>query len=198
MNLKVEPHVKGLIFDIDGTLIDSMPVHLKSWQTVAKTYGFEYPEALFFKNAGRSTGNIVAMINAEQGHHLDPEEIIRAKNTAYRKLAVKIEPIQPVLKIVTEYYGKLPMALGTGEYRDIATSNIKAAGLDKYFSIMVCADDVTHPKPNPETFLKCAELMKVAPEACQVFEDGDLGLEAARRCGMVATDVRPFLAYEHN
>jgi beta-phosphoglucomutase-like phosphatase (HAD superfamily) len=193
MNLTVAPHVKGLIFDIDGTLIDSMPVHFKSWQAVAKAYGFEYPESLFFKNAGRSTGNIVAMINAEQGHHLDPDEVVRAKNAAYRELALKIEPIPPVIKIVTDYYGKLPMALGTGEYRDIATSNIKAAGLDKYFQIMVCADDVTHPKPDPETFLKCAGFMKVAPEACQVFEDGDLGLEAARRCGMVATDVRPYL-----
>ncbi len=193
MNLKVEPHIKGLIFDIDGTLINSMPVHFKSWQAIAKTYGFEYPEALFFKNSGRSTGSIVALINIEQGLHLDPEEIIQAKKSSYRKLAVKIEPIPQVLKIVTEYCGKLPMALGTGEYRDIATANIKAAGLNKYFDIMVSADDVTHPKPDPETFLKCAELMQVAPEACQVFEDGDLGLEAARRCGMVATDVRPFL-----
>lgn len=193
MNLKVESHIKALIFDIDGTLINSMPLHFKSWQAVAKTYGFEYPEALFYQNAGRSTGSIVALINTEQGLHLDPEMIIQAKNSSYRKLAVKIDPIQPVLKIVTEYFGKLPMALGTGEYRDIATVNIKAAGLDKYFDIMVCADDVTHPKPDPETFLKCAKLMQVDPESCQVFEDGDLGLEAARRCGMVATDVRPFL-----
>lgn len=194
MNLTVTPHVKGLIFDIDGTLIDSMPVHFKSWQAIAQAYGFEYQETQFFKNAGRSTGSIVALINTEQGLHLDPEKIIQAKNLSYRKLAAKIDPIPQVLQIVTDYYGKLPMALGTGEYRDIATANIKAAGLDKYFSIMICADDVTHPKPDPETFLKCAELMKVAPEACQVFEDGDLGLEAAKRCGMVATDVRPFLS----
>lgn len=194
MNLTVTPHVKGLIFDIDGTLIDSMPVHFKSWQAIAQAYGFEYPEIQFFKNAGRSTGSIVALINTEQDLHLDPEKVIQAKNLSYRKLAAKIDPIPQVLQIVTDYYGKLPMALGTGEYRDIATANIKAAGLDKYFSIMICADDVTHPKPDPETFLKCAELMKVAPEACQVFEDGDLGLEAAKRCGMVATDVRPFLS----
>jgi beta-phosphoglucomutase-like phosphatase (HAD superfamily) len=189
----VAPHVKGLIFDIDGTLIDSMPTHFKSWQAIAVAYGFKYPETLFFQNAGRSTGNIIQRINAEQGLHLDPEEIVHAKNEAYRKLAVNIKPIPQVIKIVTEYYGKLPMALGTGEYRDIATANIKAAGLDQYFTFMVCADDVNRPKPDPETFLQCAELMKVSPENCQVFEDGDLGLEAARRCGMVATDVRPFL-----
>lgn len=193
MKLTVPPHVKGLIFDIDGTLIDSMPVHFRSWQQIAREYGFEYPETLFYKNAGRSTGNIVALINSAQGLCLDPDEIVRAKNEAYRKLAVNIEPIPVVFDIVAKNYGKLPMALGTGEYRDIATANIKAAGLDKYFEIMVCADDVTHPKPDPETFLKCAEYMKIPPENCQVFEDGDLGLEAARRCGMVATDVRPYL-----
>lgn len=193
MNLTVDSQVKALIFDIDGTVIDTMPIHFKSWQTVAQNYGFEYPEQLFLKYAGMSTGSIVARLNTEQRLALDPEEIIKTKNATYLKLAVQIKPIRPVLRIVTEHHGKLPMALGTGECRSVATVNIQAAGLEKYFQIMVTADEVTHPKPDPETFIKCAELMRVDPKDCQVFEDGDLGLEAARRAGMVATDVRPFL-----
>ena len=104
-----------------------------------------------------------------------------------------IQVIEPVFKIVKENHGKLPMALGTGEYREIALVNIRITGLDRYFDKIVTADDVTKSKPDPETFLKCAALINVPPEFCQVFEDGGAGLEAARRAGMIVTDVRPFI-----
>jgi beta-phosphoglucomutase family hydrolase len=191
--ITVSPQVKGLIFDVDGTLVDTMPTHFKTWQELAQTYGFHYPKELFFKYAGMSTYKIVELINREQGFHLNPEELTKVKNQAYLKLVSQLELIQPVFEIVTQYHGKLPMALGTGECREVAMVNIKAAGLDRYFEIIVTSDDVTHNKPDPETFLKCARLMNVPPEACQVFEDGELGLEAARRAEMIATDVRPFL-----
>lgn len=196
MPLTVDPKARGLIFDIDGTLIDTMPAHLQSWQETARRYGFDYPVELFYKLAGMSTGQIVAYINQHQGLNLDPEAIIQAKNEAYLLLNKNIQVIKPVFRIVQEYAGKLPMALGTGEYRKIALVNLGITGLDRYFDKIVTADDVTRCKPDPETFLKCAELMKIPPEYCQVFEDGDQGLEAARRGGMIATDVRPFLKEE--
>lgn len=192
MKLTVDPRAKALIFDIDGTLADTMPYHLQSWQKVGRAYGFEYPPESFYKYAGMSTGKIVAMLNT-QGYQLDPTQIIAAKNDSYLQMMDDIQPIEPVFKIVREYYGKLPMALGTGEYRDIALVNLRAAGLEQYFQILVTADDVINPKPDPETFLQCAKLMNISPEYCQVFEDGDLGLEAARLAGMIPTDVRPFL-----
>ncbi|HOP74633.1 MAG TPA: beta-phosphoglucomutase family hydrolase [Bacillota bacterium] len=193
MPLTVDPRARGLIFDIDGTLIDTMPAHLQAWQETARRYGFEYPEKLFYQLAGMSTGEIVHYINCQQGLNLDPETIIQAKNEAYLRLNENIQVIKPVFRIVQEYAGKLPMALGTGEYRQVALVNLQITGLDRYFDKIVTADDVTRCKPDPETFLKCAELMKIPPEYCQVFEDGDKGLEAARRGGMIATDVRPFL-----
>ena len=191
MEIPIALQTKALIFDIDGTLADTMPTHFKAWQSVAKAFHFEYPEDLFYKNAGMPTAKIVSLLN-EQGYQLDPEVITKAKNADYLKLVTKIDPIQPVFKIVTRYFGKLPMALGTGESKDIAMINLKAAGLDKFFPIIITADDVKSPKPDPETFLQCAHLMKVRPEVCQVFEDGDLGLEAAHRAGMIPTDVRPY------
>ncbi|HEX3044651.1 MAG TPA: beta-phosphoglucomutase family hydrolase [Bacillota bacterium] len=191
--ISIEPQVKGLIFDVDGTLVDTMPTHFKTWQELAKTYGFSFPEELFLKYAGMSTNKIINLINHEQGFQLDPEELTKIKNQAYLKLVSRLELIKPVFAIVTRYHGKLPMALGTGEFREVAMVNIKAAGLDRYFDLIVTADDVTHSKPDPETFLKCARLMNVPPEACQVFEDGDPGLQAARRAGMIATDIRPYL-----
>lgn len=192
MSLKVDPKARGLIFDIDGTLADTMPTHLRTWREVAQKYGFEYPEALFYKLSGMPSGDIILYINEHQGLDLNPEEVIKAKNEAYLALNGAIQVIEPVFKIVTENYGKMPMALGTGEYRDIALVNIKVTGLDRYFDKIVTADDVVNSKPDPETFLKCAQLIKIPPEFCQVFEDGGAGLEAARRAGMIVTDVRPF------
>ncbi len=193
MNLKVDPRARGLIFDIDGTLIDTMPIHFRAWQEVAGKFDFEYPESLFYKLAGMPTGDIIIYINENQGKALDPDEIVKAKNEAYLRLNRAIRVIEPVIKIVEENHGKIPMALGTGEYRDVALVNLKVTGIDHYFDKLVSADDVINSKPHPETFLKCAQLMNVPPETCQVFEDGEAGLEAAGRARMIVTDVRPFI-----
>lgn len=193
MNLKADPKARGLIFDIDGTLADTMPAHFKAWQRVSRKYGFEYPEALFYKLSGMPTGNIIRYLNEHQGLRLNPEELVGAKNEAYLELNGAIRVIGPVFKIVEENHGKLPMALGTGEYRDVALVNIRVTGLDHYFDKIVTANDVVNSKPDPETFLKCAQLINVPPEYCQVFEDGGAGLEAGRRAGMIVTDVRPFI-----
>ncbi len=193
MSLRVDPKARGLIFDIDGTLADTMPTHFRSWQLVAEKYRFDYPEALFYKLSGMPTGDIISYINEHQGMNLNPEEVIGAKNEAYLALNGAIQVIGPVFEIAKENFGKLPMALGTGEYREIALVNIRITGLDRYFDKIVTADDVTNSKPDPETFLQCARLINVPPEYCQVFEDGGAGLEAARRAGMIVTDVRPFI-----
>ena len=140
-----------------------------------------------------STERIVLFLNERFGYHLDPAEIARVKASIYLEIAENIGPIEPVARIARENFGKLPMALGTGECRTIAARNIRSAGLAPYFSIMVCAEDVPNPKPDPATFLKCATLMGVEPQYCQVFEDGDPGLQAARSAGMIATDVRVFI-----
>ena len=141
-----------------------------------------------------TTENIVKYLNQNFGYHLDVQAILNAKKESYLQLTKKITPIAPVFQIVQQYYGKMPMAVGTGEYRDIVKVNLKAAGVEQYFTHIVTADDVKKGKPDPETFLKCAELMKVAPEFCQVFEDAPPGLAAAAKAGMIATDVRPFIS----
>lgn len=193
MVLSVDPKARGLIFDFDGTLGDTLPTHLQAWQAIMKKFKFEMTGSLLYQVAGMPTGDIVRYLNKHFGYNLDVEPIVKAKNTAYLELTKKITPFIPVLKIVQEYYNKLPIALGTGEYRDIARVNIRAAGVEQYFKIIVTADDVKNSKPDPETFLKCAELMNVPPEFCQVFEDAPPGLEAASRAGMIITDVRPFV-----
>ena len=193
MKIKIDTNTKGLIFDMDGTLADSMPAHFKAWKLTAAENGFDYTEKQFLETAGMPTFKIVSVINNELGLNLDPEKFSRRKEEIFLENIQDVKLIEPVADIVREYYNILPMSIGTGGKKKIAKLTLEILGFEKFFQIIVSAEDVINHKPNPDTFLKCAELMNVAPEFCQVFEDGELGLTAGRKAGMIVTDVRPYL-----
>jgi len=193
MKIKIDKNAKGLIFDMDGTLADSMPIHFKAWKLTAAENGFEYTEKQFLETAGMPTHKIVPVINKELHLNLDPEKFSRRKEELFLENIKDIKLIQPVANIVIEYHNRLPISIGTGGKKEIAKLTLKMLGFDKYFDIIVSAEDVENHKPDPDTFLKCAELMKIDPEFCQVFEDGEMGLIAAEKAGMIVTDIRPYL-----
>lgn len=193
MKIEIDKRAKGLIFDMDGTVVDSMPVHFLAWKLTAREHGFEYTEELFYGLAGMPTHKIVPVVNERLGLALDPEEFSRRKEELFLENLKEVRPIEPVADIVRRYHGKLPMSIGTGGKRYIAELTLKMIGFDRYFDAIVAADDVENHKPFPDTFLKCAELMGIEPHLCQVFEDGDMGILAGERAGMIVTDVRPFL-----
>lgn len=193
MTITINTKAKGLIFDMDGTLADSMPVHFKAWRLTAEENGFKYTEKQFFETAGMPTHKIVPEINRALGLNLDPEKFSRRKEELFLENIKDVKLIEPVAEIVKRYYNKLPMSIGTGGKKRIAKLTLEIIGFDRYFDIIVSAEDVENHKPYPDTFLKCAELMDVVPEFCQVFEDGEMGLLAAKRAGMIVTDIRPFL-----
>lgn len=192
MTLVKNPFAKALIFDLDGTLADTMPSHYKAWVEVANIYGFHFPEDLFYSLAGVPTFKIVGILNERFGKSMDPEETHDQKENAFIKYMDIVKPINPVLNLAIEHFGKLPMSVGTGGVPDVVKLTLEAIRADQYFDIVVTARDVKNFKPAPDTFLRCAELMKVDPQYCEVFEDSDLGIEAAQRAGMIATDVRHF------
>ncbi len=191
--LEVNPKAKGLIFDLDGTLVDSMPLHFEAWKEVCLMKGLQFKEEEFYELAGVPSDRIFEIINERYGTDFDPKAMSHLKEETYLKKLPRVKPVKQVINIVKLYHGKIPMAVGTGSPRAHSLETIKATGLDRYFEILVSKDDVSHGKPDPETFLKCAVAMNISPELCQVFEDGDLGLEAARTAGMISTDIRPFL-----
>ena len=192
MKYEIKPGIKGLIFDLDGTLVDSMPIHYEGWKKACERFGMTMDQS-FLKNCSGIPGWVIAETVIKNGGLegvVSVENILNAKLEEFIKKQHLIKPVEPVAEIVRKYYGVLPMAVGTGGHREAVEGSLEVTGLKKYFDVIVTANDVTSFKPHPETFLKCAELMKIDPQFIEVFEDSDLGLEAAKKAGMKATDVR--------
>jgi beta-phosphoglucomutase family hydrolase len=187
--LEVGPGIKGLIFDLDGTIADTMPIHFIAWRNAAARYGIDFTVELFADLAGIPLYPTVEKLNQLFGKNIDPNEMGDAKEQEYENNMGKALPIEPVMDVIKRYHGKLPMAVGTGGNRELSLKAMKIIGVDQYIDKLVSADDVAHHKPHPETFLKCAELIGVKPEDCLVFEDGVLGMQAAEAAGMKAVNV---------
>ncbi|MCF8335701.1 MAG: beta-phosphoglucomutase family hydrolase [Bacteroidales bacterium] len=192
MEITIGNNIKALIFDVDGTLADSMPVHLESWKVIGNKYGFQYSREYLERYAGMSGQEIVEIINENNGLQLNPDQIAHEKEEAFLENLDQVEPIIPVVKLLEDYHGRLPIAAGTGGFRRVATRILKAIGVWDKIDVLVGSDDVIHHKPAPDTFLKCAAELGVEPADCLVFEDADLGFRAARKAGMHLMDVRPY------
>jgi beta-phosphoglucomutase-like phosphatase (HAD superfamily) len=192
MQYDIKPGIKGLIFDLDGTLADSMPLHFEGWKKACDRFGAHIDPAFLRLHTGSPGWAIAAAIieNSKLNGTVTVDQIMKVKLEEFFKTQHLIKPIKPVADIVRKYYGKLPMAVGSGGHREAVERTLEVTGMSKYFDIVITSNDVEQHKPHPETFLKCAELMKLDPEYIEVFEDGDLGIEAALRAGMTATDVR--------
>jgi beta-phosphoglucomutase family hydrolase len=198
MKYDIRPGVKGLIFDLDGTLADTMPYHFQGWQKACIKLGAHIDNNFLRKHTGSPGWVIAEEIIKKCGLNgsLTVEQIMNEKIDEFFKLQHLLKPIEPVTDIVKKYFGILPMAVGTGGHREAVERTLEVTGLRKYFDIVVTANDVNSFKPHPETFLRCAELMKIEPEFIEVFEDADLGIEAAKKAGMKVTDVRSW--YDSN
>ncbi len=192
MQYDIKPGIKGLIFDLDGTLADTMPFHFKGWRRACQKFGADIDTAFLRKHTG-TPGWVIAdeiIKKCKLDGSVTIEQIMAEKIIEFYKEQHLVKPITAVVDIVKKYHGILPMAIGTGGHREAVERTLEVTGLSEYFDIVITANDVENFKPHPETFLKCAALMKIDPEFIEVFEDGDLGLEAASTAGMIATDVR--------
>jgi len=190
--LTINPKAKALIFDLDGTLADTMPVHFLAYKHILANYGIEFTPELFATLAGIPAVGTIVKLNEIFGTNMNAEEVGHFKEAEYEKIMYKMKPIDPVIELVKQYHGVLPMAVGTGGYKRLAWKTMEILGLDKYFDILVPNEDVLRPKPFPDTFLRCAELMGVDPVVCEVFEDAQLGIQAAQAAGMMATLVTDY------
>jgi HAD superfamily hydrolase (TIGR01509 family) len=180
---------KAFLFDFDGTVADTMPVHLAAWNYALSFYGLTLSLEQHFGWAGRPTREIVRLLSEAHKTDLPAEEILKNKETHYLKSLPSVKAIVPVLEIIEASFGKIPMAIVSGSRRKPVETTLKQIGLTKYFELLICAEDYTNGKPAPDCFLKAASILKVAPQDCLVFEDGILGLQAAHAAGMTYLKV---------
>ncbi|HEX2657407.1 MAG TPA: HAD-IA family hydrolase [Polyangia bacterium] len=179
------------IFDLDGTLADTMPVHYRAWTEVATQFQIVFPEARFYALGGVPTVEIARLLMAEQGLLLDPLVVTHAKEAAVLRLFHEVRPIAAVVEIARQARAVGPVAIASGGGRPMVERTLSLIGIRDWFDVVVTAEDTTRHKPEPDVFLEAARRMGVAPALCTVYEDTELGLEAARRAGMRGVDVRP-------
>lgn len=193
--ISISPETKAIIFDLDGTLADTLPIHRAAWREAGRAYGVEITDEMIMVHTGMPTVRVVGMLNQEYGWSLVPTEVKAAKDKAYARLKPEIglKPIAPVFELAKTYRGRLPMAIGTGSSAGSALDTLESLGIMDWFGAIVTANDVQNHKPAPDTYLRCAELLAVHPADCVVLEDGDYGIQSGIAAGMQVIDVRPYL-----
>jgi len=184
---------QGIVFDCDGTLADTMPLHWRVWRALASKHNFDFPEERFYEFGGVPTRDILKILGEEQGIPLDHMAIAREKEAGYLPLVAQVEPINSVVGIARENFEKIPMAVASGGSRRVIEQVLEHLAIRHLFTAVVTNEDVTRQKPAPDIFLEAARRIGVAPQHCRAYEDTDLGMQAIRAAGMEAVDVRKML-----
>ncbi|WP_319534506.1 beta-phosphoglucomutase family hydrolase [uncultured Vibrio sp.] len=175
---------EGFIFDMDGTLIDTMPAHLAAWQATADRFDFPFCQDWFHSLGGMPSFKIVIELNHKHGLSLDPKQVAKFKMETFAAMELHGEIIPCTNVVLEEYLGFKKIAVGTGSQRESAMRLLSHAGLLDKLDAVVTATDVENHKPFPDTFLMAAEHLGIEAAGCLVFEDTELGKRAAHAAGM--------------
>ncbi|MEO0454757.1 MAG: HAD family phosphatase [Verrucomicrobiota bacterium] len=177
---------QAYLFDCDGTLIHSMPVHYQAWLKALAPFGADqhFTEDLFYRLGGVATREIVAKLNKAHQLEMDPDQITITKENHYIELLESVEIIESVVEFARKHHTHIPMAIVTGGSRHVIERSLAISGLSHLFDHVVTPADVREGKPAPDMFLKAAQLCHADPKECLVFEDGINGIKGAQRAGM--------------
>lgn len=184
------PPYGALIFDCDGTLADTLPVHFLAWQAAFDPYGATLAEDWYYDRTGLTAIEFIQAFNQTFGFTIDEQSVDAERQQHFANLIDQVQAVQAVAAIAQANYGKVPMAVASNGQRSVVESTVEAIRLRSLFETIVTLNDVEFGKPAPDLFLLAAERMGIPPSECIVYEDSDLGLEAARRAGMRWVDVR--------
>ena len=182
---------KAYLFDCDGTIADSMPLHYVAWNKALSEWGCDFKEDLFYAWGGMPVTEIIATLNRNHGLNMPVEELSLRKERLYFEVLPQLKAVPEVLEHIEISHGQIPFAVVSGSKRDSVTASLETLKILDRFDTLVCAGDYQKSKPDPEPFLMAAERLGVAPEDCLVFEDTDMGIQAATAAGMASVKVPP-------
>jgi HAD superfamily hydrolase (TIGR01509 family) len=190
MKLKLPPgSFDAYLFDCDGTIADSMPLHYVAWKKALGEWNCEFAEELFYAWGGRPTAEIIATLNAEHGLSMPVHGVALRKEEFYFALLPELKVVPEVLEHIEAQHGRIPFAVVSGSARDSVTASLETLKLLDRFDTLVCAGEYKKSKPDPEAFLLAASRLGVAPVNCLVFEDTEMGIQAATAAGMASVKV---------
>lgn len=190
MQLEIPPgDFRAYLFDCDGTVVDSMPLHYIAWKTALAECGCDYPEDLFYQWGGKPIRQIITDLNVLQGLNMPVEEVAHRKEGLYYELLPKLTAVPEVLEEIKAQHGRIPFAIVSGSTRESVVKSLEVTHLLDKFEVLVCAGEYERSKPAPDPFLMAAKKLNVAPEHCLVFEDTDLGIDAATAAGMQSVRI---------
>ncbi len=185
--------IQGIVFDCDGTLADTMPLHWIAWNRIATRHGLHFPEDRFYALGGVPSRDILKLLSREQNIALDPIAVSAEKEDEYLPMLAQVQPIEAVVSVARAYHGKIPMAVASGGQKPIIEQVLVHLGIRHLFDAIVTSEDVTQQKPAPDIFLEAARRIGIAPQLCRGYEDTDLGMQSIIAAGMEAIDVRLLL-----
>jgi HAD superfamily hydrolase (TIGR01509 family) len=180
---------RAYLFDCDGTIADSMPLHYIAWKQALGEWGCEFPEDLFYAWGGKPVHEIVSTLNRMQGLNMPVDEVAHYKEDLYYKQLPSLKPIPEVLEHIEAQHGRIPFAVVSGGRRDSVIHSLTTLNLLDKFDTIVGAGEYKRSKPAPDGFLVAAERLGVLPRDCLVFEDTELGIQAATAAGMASVRV---------
>jgi beta-phosphoglucomutase-like phosphatase (HAD superfamily) len=182
---------KAYLFDCDGTIADSMPLHYIAWSQALGEWGCQFTEERFYELGGMPIVEIIELIGREQGIQMPVALVAKRKEALYFEYLPRLQCVPEVLEHIELQRGTIPFAVVSGSTRDSVEASLRAIGLLDRFEVLVCAGDYTKSKPDPEPFLVAAERLGVSPQNCLVFEDTQMGVDAAVAAGMASVRVPP-------
>jgi len=185
---------RAYIFDCDGTVVDSMPLHYRAWKAALAEWNCDFPEDLFYSWGGKPVRNIIADLNQIYSLNMPVDALAIRKEALYLAQLPSLKAIPEVVEHITAQHGRIPFAVASGSRKDSVLGSLTAVGLLDKFDTIVSAGDYIHAKPAPDCFLLAAQRLGVAPKDCLVFEDTKLGIQAATAAGMASVMV-PFVMH---
>jgi HAD superfamily hydrolase (TIGR01509 family) len=192
MKLRIPPgSFKAYLFDCDGTVADSMPLHYIAWRQALAEWNCNFEESLFYAWGGMPVTEIISTLNKNHGLNMPVEQVAHRKEQLYYENLPQLKAVPEVLEHIELRHGQIPFAVVSGSNRQSVTASLAALNLLDHLDTLVCAGDYERSKPDPEAFFIAAERLRVSPQHCLVFEDTEMGIQAATGAGMSSVKVPP-------
>ncbi len=190
MKLSLPPGTfDAYLFDCDGTVVDSMPLHHIAWKQALGEWGCAFDEEIFYSWGGKPPTEIIATLNRMQKLNMPVEAVAARKENHYYELLPRLKPVPEVLEHINAQQGRIPFAVVSGSTRESVVKSLTTVGLLDRFAVLVGSEDYARSKPAPDAFLTAAARLGVAPENCLVFEDTEVGIQGATAAGMASVRV---------